>query len=146
MTEYPIPYGVNTIGNYAFRNYASLFNADIPGSVTSIGSGVFRDCLNFQTVSIPSSLTTIPEECFYNCDGLSDVEIPASITSIGNSAFSGCNGLYIVTVMSETPPTLGTNVFAGTNSEIKFYVPSNSVNDYKSSPGWSTYGNKIYPM
>ena len=146
MTECPIPYGVNTIGNYAFRNCASLFNADIPGSVTSIGSGVFRDCLNFQTVSIPSSLTTIPEECFYNCDGLSDVEIPASITSIGNSAFSGCNGLYIVTVMSETPPTLGTNVFAGTNSEIKFYVPSNSVNDYKSSPGWSTYGNKIYPM
>lgn len=146
MVECSIPYGVNTIGDNAFRNCVSLSYADIPDSVTTIGASVFRDCLNFQYVSIPSSLTSIPAECFYNCDGLSDVEIPASITSIGNSAFSGCNSLYIVTMLPETPPTLGTNVFAGTNAELKIYVPSISVNDYKSSPGWSAYGNKIYPM
>lgn len=143
MTECQIPYGTTTIGASAFTNCTSLMYVDIPSTVTSIGDSAFRDCLNFRYTSIPSSLTSIPSNCFYNCDGLSDIELPSSITSIGDSAFAECSGLYSVTILSTTPPTLGSNVFQNTNSDLKIYVPSASVDVYKSATNWSSYTDKI---
>ena len=129
MTECQIPYGIYSIGNSAFTNSISLMFVDIPNSVTTLGNGCFKNCLNF----------------FYNCDGLSDIEIPSSISGIGDSAFAECSGLYSVTVNATTPPTLGTSVFINTNTNLKIYVPCESLNTYKSASGWSTYSSKIVP-
>lgn len=143
MTECQIPYGTATIGANAFGGCTSLMYVDIPSTVTSIGDGAFGSCLNFRYTSIPSSVTSIPNNCFYNCDGLSDIELPSSITSIGDDAFAECSGLYSVTVYNTTPPTLGSNVFQNTNSDLKIYVPSSSVDTYKAASGWSSYASKI---
>jgi len=144
MTECQIPYGTTSIGRYAFVNCTSLAYADIPSTVISIGESAFRNCLNFRYISIPSAVTVIPQNCFRNCDGLSDIELHSSITSIENSAFEDCTGLFSVTVLATVPPTLGNDVFKNTNSDLKIYVPSASLNVYKSS--WSSYSNKIYPI
>jgi hypothetical protein len=101
------------------------------------------NCLNFRYTSIPSSVTEIPTQCFYNCDGLSDIELPSSVSGIGNSAFAECSGLFSVTVLSTTPPTLGTNVFYNTNANLKIFVPANSVDTYKAASGWSNYSYRI---
>lgn len=146
MTECQIPYGTLSIGNNAFIDCISLMFVDIPNSVTSLGDGCFVNCLNFRYASIPSSITYIPNGCFYNCDGLSDIEIPSSVSGIGDSAFAECSGLYSVTCLATTPPTLGTNVFLNTNTKLKIYVPSTSVDTYKAASGWSDYANKINPI
>ena len=143
MTECQIPYGTTTIGASAFTNSITLMYADIPSTVTSIGDGAFMNCLNFRYTSIPSSVISIPSNCFRNCDGLSDIELPSSITSIGGYAFENCSGLFTVTVHTSTPPTLGSNVFQNTNSNLKIYVPASSVDAYKSASGWSSYADKI---
>lgn len=146
MTECQIPYGCQSIGDSAFTNCMSLMFIDLPDTITSIGSAAFRDCLNFRYCSIPSGLTAIPSYCFYNCDGLSDIELPSSITSIGDSAFQECSGLYTLTCNATTPPTLGNLALSNTNTNLKIYVPSDSLNAYKNASGWSNYSNKIYPI
>jgi len=40
------------------------------------------------------------------------------------------------------PPTLGSSTFDDTNN-CPIYVPSGSVNAYKSASGWSTYADRI---
>lgn len=144
MTECQLPPGVTNIGNSAFRDSTSLAFLDLPDTITSIGNAAFRDCLNFRYVTIPSGLTAIPDECFYNCDGLSDIELPSGITSIGASAFTNCDGIYSLICHATTPPTLGTDALANTSSNLKIYVPSASVDAYKTA--WSAYADKIYSI
>lgn len=87
-------------------------------------------------------LTQIEEYAFQNCIGLTSMEIPDFITSIGESAFDGCTGLISITSENINPPILGASTFSGTPLE-NIYVPSESVDAYKTAEGWSTYASKI---
>ena len=80
---------------------------------------------------------------FMNCTAITGVTIPDSVTSIGDAAFYLCSGLTSVTVNSSTPPTLGSNVFNNTHTNLKIYVPSASVDTYKSATNWSAYASII---
>lgn len=146
MTQCSLPSGIQTVGNSAFTYSISLAFINLPNGITSLGSAAFRGCKNFRYINIPNSLTEIPSYCFYDCDGMSDIELHSGITSIGNYAFSNCSGLYSITLHSTTPPTLGTNALTNTSSNLKIYVPSQSVNTYKTASRWSTYANNIYAI
>jgi hypothetical protein len=75
---------------------------------------------------------------------LTSVTIPNSVTSIGCAAFYNCTGLISVTVKVTIPPTLGCDgVFGGGGIERKIYVPSESVNAYKTATYWSAYASNI---
>ena len=50
LTEYTIPDGVTSIGDWAFRDCSSLTSVTIPNSVTSIGYGAFEDCSSLTSV------------------------------------------------------------------------------------------------
>jgi hypothetical protein len=146
MTECSLPSGIQTIGNSAFTNSISLAFINLPDGVTSVGDAAFRGCKNFRYINIPNSLTSISNYCFYDCDGMTDIELHSVITAIGNSAFENCSGIYSITLHSTIPPTLGTNALNGTNTNLKIYVPSASVDTYKAASGWSSYANKIYAI
>lgn len=146
MTECSLPSGIQSIGNSAFTNSISLAFINLPNGITSLGSAAFRGCKNFRYINIPNSLTTIPSYCFYDCDGISDIELHSGITTIGDYAFYNCDGIYSMTLHSTTPPTLGSNALANTRTNLKIYVPSASVNAYKTATNWSNYANKIYPI
>jgi hypothetical protein len=54
-----------------------------------------------------------------------------------------CSGLTSIIVNATTPPKLSnSNAFNNTN-DCPIYVPSGSVNTYKSASGWSTYASRI---
>ena len=144
LYEIAIPNGVTSIGNYAFSGCTELSKVILPETLTSLGEGAFEQCMNFDTIILPSSLTNIPTKCFYLAAGLSSLEIPTSITSIGDEAFAYCVNLYYIVFYGTTPPTLGNNVFNNTNDNYRIFVPSESVDAYKSA--WSQYANKIYSI
>lgn len=146
LLEAGIPDSVTSIGDYTFSGCTQLQYINLSNNLTILGVGAFAACLNFTSINIPSSLTSIPNNCFVNADGLTDIELPTSITSIGNEAFKNCDGLYSMTCLATTPPTLGSDAFSGTNSNLKIYVPSGSVNAYKAASGWSNYADKIYSL
>ena len=143
LSSLTIPNSVTNIQAFAFE-LCGLTSLTIPNSVTYLGGNAFQDCKSLQSVEISSNMTSIENRTFWNCTSLTSITIPSSITYIGNYAFLDCRSLTSITCLSTTPPTLGTNVFSGTTCSI--YVPSASVNTYKTASRWSNYENRIYPI
>lgn len=137
-----IPSSVTNIGSYAFTVCRGLTSIDIPGSVTSIDNGAFFHSTSITSCTMGNGVTTIGFSAFEGCSGLTSIEIPASVTSIGDQAFYECSGLTSITCNATTPPTLGNNqsAFSDTNN-CPIYVPCESVTTYKSS--WSNYSSRI---
>ena len=153
------------IGGYAFAGTTSLHSIAFPDSLTTIdsdafngsglsavtlnnvstlGTGVFINCSQLESIDFGSGLTEISNSCFSNDIALSNVVIPSNITRIGHTAFAGCD-IKCLTMVGETPPALGNDVFSF-NRESIILVPASAVDTYKSSNGWADYANIIYPV
>lgn len=145
LTSITIPDSVTSIGNEAFGYSESLTSVTIGNGVTSIGDYAFSQCTSLTSVTIGNSVTNIGRQTFYGCTVLKSITIPSSVTSIGNSAFSSCTGLTSITINATTPPTLGYSPFVNTN-DCPIYVPSESVEAYKTATNWSTYASRIKPI
>ena len=149
LTSVTIGSGVTSISSNAFRYCSGLTNVDIPNGVTTIGTNAFRNCTSLTSCTIGSGVTIINSYAFYSGTSLTNVTIPSGVTSIGSYAFNGCSGLTSVTINATTPPSLGYGAFSNTpiaSGNGYIYVPSGSVNAYKSASGWSNYVSKIQPI
>ena len=158
---------VTTIEGRAFRECTNLTSVNIPDSVTTVGSNAFSYCTSLTefkgkyatedgrslimdnkiiayanasgtTYTIPDSVTEIGYGAFINCNSLTSVNIPDSVATIGEGAFYSCTSLISVYCKATTPPALGgTAVFDNNRSGRKIYVPTESVDTYKSAEYWS---------
>ena len=133
---------LTAIGDFAF--YANHFHGSltIPNSVTTLDSYAFAWCQYLDgSLTIGNSLGTISNSAFYYCKEFSSLTIGNAVTSIGNMAFDNCTGLTSMTVLPETPPTLGADVFNEVTTNIPVYVPCGSISDYQTASGWSDFTN-----
>ena len=171
LTSITIPESVTSIGGAAFYNCSGLTGITIPESVTSIGGYAFYNCSGLTSINIPENVTSISNFVFFKCSGLTSITIPESVTSIGDYSFSGCSGLTsitfpsgvtsignffgvysgsgqgpcnlsAITCLSSTPPSLNSSALSSTNN-CPVYVPSTSVDAYKTADVWSSYATRI---
>ena len=127
---------------------AGLTEYTIPNGITTIGEWVFSDCSSLTSVTIPDSVNTIGEWAFSECISLTSVTIPDSVTTIGDCAFEYCSSLTSVYCKATTPPTAEVygsywRAFDYNASGRTIYVPIESVEAYKSAEGWSDYADAI---
>lgn len=67
--------------------------------------------------------------------------IGSSVKSIDDYAFERCTNLKTVKCLAEKVPDTNTDVFSESNPhEATLYVPSSSLNDYKTTEPWSYFG------
>lgn len=147
-----IPDSVTSIGDYAFKSCSGLTRIDIPSGVSSYSVGMFKDCRGMTSHTIPWQITYIPFDCFYYCTSLKEIVILENVTRIGRNSFYGCSGLTSITVNSTVPPTLEktgpqgisySSVITFDKTSCPIYVPSGSVNTYKTAENWSKYADRI---
>lgn len=143
LTQIHIPNSVTTIKYDAFNGCANLQSIQFPNSVTTMGAGILWDCENLKSVSLPENITSIGNTFFQNCKSLSEITIPSKVSSIAYYAFKDCRSLSTIYCKNSTPPSLGNDVFLYCNAISKIYVPTASVDSYKSSDGWKNYADKI---
>ena len=134
-------------GGQAEQDLKNLIERDItsitiPNGTTTIGNSVFSQCFSLTSVNIPDSVTSIGISAFQRCNSLTSVTIGSGVTSISGNAFNQCTGLTSVTVQATTPPILISNAFNNTNN-CPIYVPSESVETYKTTGSWTIYADRI---
>ncbi len=131
---------------------AGLTKYAIPSGVTLIGYRVFSHCEHLTSITIPDSVISIGAEVFSNCTSLTEVTIPAGVTRIGAYAFHYCTSLSKVICKPTTPPTAvpaititssSWSAFGTNASDRKIYVPTASLEAYKTAKGWSDYADYI---
>lgn len=138
---------VVSLQNNVFRNCPMTNDINLP-NLTSFGTRVFQNTAIRKVVSL-GKITSIPDGdnssgTFYGCKDLSDVNLHEGLTYIGRSAFANCPALNEIVCHAVTPPTLASNAFAGTTTNIRtIKVPPQSVEDYKSATNWSALSDLI---
>ena len=117
--------------------------------LTSVANSAFQSCTGLTYVEIPTNITTLGSFAFQDAN-VADVVLPASVSSIGDSCFrsnnSGRKWLKTLTMYRVTPPSLAnTNAFLN-QTNAKFYVPSASVDAYKTASVWSNFASRFYAI
>lgn len=87
---------VTAIGDHVFRSQA-ITSVKIPSSIESIGNRAFSDCASLTNISFSEGLKVIDNFAFSYCSGLKEVKFPSTLTSINQYAFTGC-GLVSIDV------------------------------------------------
>ena len=139
--ELIIPNSVVKIYNQAFLNCYKITTITIPESVTDIGNETFYLCSGLTSITIPNQVTEIGISAFNQCSNLESIIISNSVRTIGDYAFALCNNLKSVIINAVTPPTMGKNVFGGSNcANATLYVPAKSLAAYQSADIWNEFG------
>ena len=171
LTDVTLPDGLLSICGAAFSG-TGLTTVDIPQSVTSIDGQSFFLCNDLESFtgkfatddgralvvngkmvafapagltsySVPEGVTRI-ERFVIGSTQLLSVTLPQSLSSLDWRAVNYCPALSEITVKATTPPTGHNNMFSSTN-DCPIYVPSASLDAYKTAQYWSSYADRIQP-
>ena len=150
------PDSLSSLGQYAFRQSTRKFLNSFDASTCKLTSLSAYACYNLAfncDFIVPTQVTSVLNQFNYNgC--FRNIVIHAS-AKVSDGAFGGSSSrplsdffLQTVVCESETPPFLGSTVFAEQNisNGFKIYVPDNAVEEYKASTYLTKYVNCIYPM
>ena len=142
VTNIAFPNGTTVI-DARFRGCASLVNVVLPEGTVKIGDSAFTKCKNLRQIIIPNSIVGIGASALQLCTNLTQVTIPENVATIGSAAFQSCSNLTKIYCKANTPPALGDGVFKYGANALEIYVPSASVELYKTADGWKDYADKI---
>ena len=140
LIDVTIPVGVKSIEPDAFYGCSSLVEITIPAGITELNG--FGGCSNLIEIIIPDGVTSIGMHAFNGCSSLVEMRIPDSVAFIEYCAFVGCNALVSLYCSPITPPTLRSDSL-DLPAKTTIYVPTESVEAYKSAEGWSEYASQI---
>lgn len=140
LTSLTLPDGLQTIGRDAFYNCTALTSITLPRSIETF-SYAFSYCRSLTSITLPDGLKTISAEAFFGCSGLTTLTLPESLQTIEKNAFYNCTGLTEIHAQMSSPATLGSSGVFYKCPIAKLYVPMNSVNEYRSTGGWSNFSN-----
>jgi len=129
-SEYTVPAGVTTLGDYAFLGAPNLTSIALPSSVAGIGDGAFDDVplTDFDVDAANATYKDVDGVLFDKAGTTllrypvaragSSYTVPSSVTTIGNSGFRGASLTSIDLALATNLTTIG---------DAAFQVPITSI-------------------
>lgn len=159
---------MTTPGSYDEATYEGYPSADpegeliIPGyaynentayKVMEIGECSFV-VTDITSLVVPNTVTRIGDRAFFGCYELETVDLPASLTYIGEEAFCWDESVSTLVCRALLPPECGAYALYmcdekyNYNSDLKVYVPDDSIEDYMYSDDdeWYYLWNYYMPL
>ena len=133
--------GLTGYGTGAFSGCTYLLSVKLPATPTTLGYTMFSGCTRLNNVLVPEGVHVINTGCFQNCKALVTLDLPSTTTSLYGSCFNAATALATLIVRATTPPTIANTLL---NNTCKIYVPSASVDAYKTA--WSSLASRIYAI
>lgn len=141
FTEFKYFTSIRKLNALGFTSDINLVKVELPDSLEEICDGATSNVLRYEWNAGGKIGLVKYSLGIFSRTGLSEISLPATIRKIGNYAFIACPYLSEVYCYSLNPPVLGDNVFG--NSVKNIFVPSESVDLYKSALGWKEYSDLI---
>lgn len=175
LRQVALPEGITTINNNAFSNCTGLETINFPASLETIGNNAFAYCSSLSSdvilsdnvtsignnafsstaissIKIGEGITSIPASACNTIQSCKTIDIGSRVTSIGNSAFYYARHCETIICRATVPPTLENQAFGSVGSQTtggcSLYVPSESVDAYKSDSWWTRFisSERIYAI
>lgn len=147
---------LTTLSRGLFSECKNLEHVSLPSNLKELNSDLFAFCDSLSRIDLPSGITKIGDNCFYFLGSttpepsptLEELDIPSTIQEMGSHIFSNCSSLKRLYVRATTPPTLGSNIFDGIPIDKRptIYVPSESLELYKTATNWEQFSSNIQPI
>ena len=112
------------------------------GTLPAIPERLFEEDDSLESIVIPDTVYAILQHAFWGCDNLQSIIIPNSVIYISN-AFGECDNLLSIYCAPTTPPEISDTALSSIANGCKIYVPTESVNAYKSAEIWKNYADHI---
>lgn len=122
----------NNIDSFGATYISNSYSQTVVRSDDGTAKGVIR---------FAGDVTTVGAGVFKGCDNLATITLPGSVAEIGDEAFSGCVALEQLESKSQTPPTIGQDVFEQCSKQFAIVVPKQTEEEYKQN--WSNYSSII---
>ena len=138
-----VPNGITTLDN-VFAGCSALTEIIIPAGIKKLTGYTFYGCTSLSSIILPNSLEKIGKCSFDGCSNLETIKIGSGVTSVEWNAFANCEKLSDVYCYAKSVPNTNASVFSDSYIEYaNLHVPSSSIEQYKSSSPWKSFGNII---
>lgn len=131
LRQVTIPFGITSIGNYAFYGCNKLESIALPASITSFGTQVFAECKDLHTVVMPEGMTSVPSKMFEGCERLKNVALSSYTSSLGTECFAKCTALEHI-VLPKGITTIPERCFSECSSLIEVACPEGEIRTIQS--------------
>ena len=141
LTTITLGNNILEIGEGCFDGCSKLQNVNNTNSVEYIQRDAFRACAALTSITFQNNLRVVNACAFQNCVNLASIEFGNRIDQLGDSAFWGCASLQTIRVANTSTQLIGDDCFYQVPKSAKIYVPSCTMNCYKTHYGWSYFSN-----
>ena len=145
ITDVEISTAVKTVDSGTFSDIKNISGLTIGSGVIYIGSGAFAG-QRVENLVVPDNVQEISSGGFADAYVMKTAVFGTGLTIVGGTLLGSSNRqvpLESITFKSTVPPTATYPDFLDHTDDCPIYVPSGSVNDYKTAQYWDAYASRI---
>lgn len=140
--------GITRLGSECFMGCSKVYGEINLPNLENYSTGNINGTFQGTNITKVKNLGKVTSlyNTFADCAALRFVELPETMIECGFVCFMNCNSLRVLKLNSVVPPTYYRAFENADTSNLKIYVPDDSVEAYKQASGWATYADKIHQV